>query len=159
MRRISWLGAAIAGCAFALAPVALAQTQDRDPNVPADRVERTDSSPSAAQNDPDRGAYDPARVGTMTRSNADVNNHRNPTSRPDVIITTSDMPAVEAAPPAPEPAAVQAPPEPYTPPTYEAPAPELPPVLPRTASNMPLAGLAGVVALGAALAVRSRRLR
>src|SRR5262249_20065729 len=120
---------------------------------------RPETSPSNAQNDPDRkGAEDPARVGTTTRSNQDMNNNRYPTSSQQqgtVTQPTSTSATTEA------PASTTTTTETTTDTTTPAPAADTstpPATLPRTASHVPLAGLTGLAALGAALAVRSRRL-
>jgi len=147
MRRISTFGAAIAGLALALAPAAFGQTNSQ-PTGPQDP--RKETSPSAAQNNPDRGAYDPARVGTSTRSNDDMNNNRNPTqaqTNQETVTTTSPSTTYETSTPSNTT---------YT--TTAAPTNPAPKALPKTASSLPLAGLAGLSALGAALALRSRRL-
>jgi LPXTG-motif cell wall-anchored protein len=166
MRRISPMGVAIAGLAFALAPAAFAQDTTSSTNTNADshvQDQRKETSPSAAQNDPERGAKDPARVGTMTQSNNDANNNRNPnaplqstttqtTTSPSTTYETTtpsnteytSTTTSEIVPVAPAPVAVATDTKPAT--------------LPKTASTMPLAGLAGLSALGAALAFRSRRL-
>ncbi|HKC24663.1 MAG TPA: LPXTG cell wall anchor domain-containing protein [Thermoanaerobaculia bacterium] len=160
MRRISPLGAAIAGLAFALAPAALAQDTTSSSSNADSHVQdpRKDTSPSAAQNNPDRGAQDPARVGTMTQSNNDANNNRNPNTTTTTQTTTSPSTTYETTTPN-NTTYTSTTTSDITPVTEPAPAPAaVPATLPKTASSMPLAGLAGLSALGAALAFRSRRL-
>src|SRR5204862_6175516 len=91
MTRMPPLGAAVAGLAFASAPAADAQdTTSSSSNADAHvQDQRKETSPSAAQNAPDRGAQDPARVGTMTQSNNDANNNRNPNTTTTTQTTTS----------------------------------------------------------------------
>ena len=167
MKRISPIGAALAGLAITFAPAALAQSQPSQ-NVPADRVERPETSPSAAQNNPDNGSTDPARIGTATRSNQDMNNHRNPQKPVDKTTvtetTTSPVTTYENTTP---PVTVDTTPaqttvvDTTTPPpantTYEPAATTERTTLPRTASPVPLVGLAGLSAFGAALTLRARR--
>ena len=168
MTRISKLSAAMAGLAFAISPALLAQqTQDTTNTNAGSHVQdtRPETSPSNAQNDPDRnGAKDPARVGTTTSSNQDMNNNRYPTSSqqqgtvtqttsPATIeqpVTTTDTTTTTTVDTAPAPAPAVA--------STTATDTSTPAELPRTASRVPLAGLTGLAALGAALAVRSRRL-
>ena len=137
--------------AFGLAAVAQDSSHVTDP--------RKETSPSYAQNNPDRGAWDPARIGTMTGSNNDLNNNRYPVRRREteggtITVKMSDIPKTEeiavAAPPPPAPIAAPEP-EPAIAEAYTAPA------LPRTASRTPLVGLVGLAALGTALALRASR--
>jgi hypothetical protein len=165
MRRISTFGAAVAGLAFAISPALLAQQdttqQDTTSSNAGSHVQdtRLETSPSNAQNDPDRGAQDPARIGTMTKSNQDTNNNRLPTaSRQGTVTQTTSPSTTYEAPPASTSTTTT---ETTTDTTTPAPATDTttpPATLPRTASRVPLAGLTGLAALGAALAVRSRRL-
>lgn len=166
MRRVSTIAAMLAGVAFTIAPAALAQTdttQTRD-NPPGHTTSPTE--PSAAQNDPaNRGATDPARVGTMTTGSHDKNNNRLPQTQapPSVGVTTSPSTTYETATPQNTT---------YTDTTTRE--TTLTPVdttltpvdttqtqrttLPKTASTTPLAAGVGLLAVGAALALRSRRL-
>ena len=172
MRRISTFGAAVAGLALAISPALLAQQQDTTNTNAGSHVQdpRPETSPSNAQNDPDKnGAQDPARVGTMTSSNQDTNNNRLPaSSKQEGTVTQTSSPATTYEQPvtttttdtttttvdtAPPPAAVSS-----TTATDTTDTSTPPSTLPRTASHVPLAGLTGLAALGAALAVRSRRL-
>jgi LPXTG-motif cell wall-anchored protein len=151
MKRPSNFGAALAGLAFAaLASVALAQQTPPGHGGPA---------PSNTPAHPEWGATDPTRSGTMTRGTENMNNNRLPGNPPaqDTSTTTS---AVETTT-APEVAApvAPAPVDTYTPRqvTTDTSTPAPPPQLPRTGSSMPLAATAGLLSLGAVLAIRARR--
>ena len=170
MRKTSTLTAAVAGLAFALAPVAVAQVSpsSNSSNAPSHVTDpRPETSPDAAQNNPDRGAQDPARVGTTTRSNSDMNNNRNPAPQDTTTkTTTSPSTTYETTTPASTTTVETAPAPSYdttttnTAPAYTAPVDtttERPATLPRTASTVPLVALTGLGALGAALVLRSRR--
>jgi len=102
MRRISTFSAAVAALAFAFTPAALAQVSPitDSSNAPSHVTDtRPETSPDAAQNNPDRGAQDPARVGTTTRSNTDMNNNRNPAAQDTTKTTTSPSTTYETTTP------------------------------------------------------------
>jgi hypothetical protein len=160
MKKVSTLASLIAAALFALAPAALAQTTTTD-QPPGHTSSPTE--PSAAQNNPDRGAQDPARVGTITSSNQDKNNNRNPSSQERTVLTDTESTDTQVTT------------SPST--TYETTTQDNTrytatqdttttdttdssmrrDTLPRTASPVPLAALAGLLSLGGALSLRVRR--
>jgi len=173
MKRISTLGAAIAGLAFALAPAGLAQTaaSTSDPSHVEDQSKATE--PSATQNNPDLGAKDPGRIGTSTRSNEDMNNNRYPTQGRTTTTQTTITQTTTAPVAAPE--AVMPPSTTYSSASTTTPETTSPATsstqaidtasndaapaatLPRTASRVPLMALVGLAALAGALTLRARR--
>jgi len=148
-------GAALAGLALAtLAGGALAQ--QADPNAPPGH---TQPAPSNTPAHPEWGATDPTRSGTMTRSRDNLNNNRLPQNPPAQDTTTSTTTDTSTTTNTDTGVTTTTPADTYTSrqTTSDMGSTAPPAQLPRTASSTPLAATAGLLSLGAALALRGRR--